>query len=119
MSNGFFGSIQGPFQANVELMEIIQEDCKTSIECITKLGIHFAGTYDLIPEDVDSLSENYTSSLAAGSSQTATPQIFIEINHIPFQLGKTRMLELEDVAITSIILPQAVGGNFFIDYQYK
>jgi len=36
-----------------------------------------------------------------------------------FQIGKTRMLELEDVRITSIKFKQNMNDSIYLDYQYK
>lgn len=100
-TNGFFGSIQGPFAANDELFIKIQENCKDVIEYISKIGIHYIGNFDL------DLYGNFQK------------KIFIRINGIDFQLGKTRMLELEDVQVTSIYFLEDVDDLFYIDYQYK
>lgn len=101
-TNGFFGNLQGPFNENVELLELIQAECKDQINYLSKIGIHYVGGFNL------DLKGNYF------------PQIFILINNdIEFQLGRTRMLELEDVEITSIKFMQDVDDNVYIDYQYE
>ena len=84
-TNGFFGNIQGPFQYDTEIMDIIGDQCNNTIDYITKIGIHFTGNYRL------SLDGHITKNL------------WVKINNIPFQIGITRMLELEDTKITSII----------------
>lgn len=99
-TNGFFGSLQGPFTANEELFIKIQTDCKDTIEYISKLGIHYAGNFDL------DLAGNFWK------------QIIVRINGIEFQIGITRMLELEDAQITSIQFAEDVDDSFYIDYQY-
>ena len=96
--NGFFGSLQGPFAANEELFTKIEEQCNNTVNYITKLGIHYVNNHDL------NLKEN---------------QYFVKINNIDFQIGKTCVLELEDVEITSIQFMQNVNDRFYIDYQYK
>ena len=101
-TNGFFGNLQGPFLANEELFPKIQEQCLNLINYISKLGIHYVGDFDLDLE-----------------GQRQGRQVFIRINDIEFQLGKTRMLELEDVQITSIKFQQDMDESCFIDYQYK
>lgn len=101
-TNGFFGNLAGPFAANEQLLPKIQEQCINPINYISKLGIHYVGNFDL---DL------------AGERQGH--QIFIKINDIDFQLGKTRMLELEDVEITSIKFAQDMNELCYIDYQYK
>lgn len=101
-TNGFFGNLQGPFLANEELFTKIQEECSSQINYLSKLGIHYVGDFDL---DLEGKRQNR--------------QIFIRINDIEFQLGKTRMLELEDVQITSIQFQQDMNQMCYIDYQYK
>ena len=75
-TNGFFGQLQGPFTANIDLFPQIQEECSNSVNYITKLGIQYVGDFDL---DLEGNREGQ--------------QIFVEINGFEFQLGKTRMLE--------------------------
>lgn len=100
-TNGFFGNIQGPFAADEELFTKIQSECKDTIEYISKLGITYVGNFDL------------------DLSGTRQKQIFVRINGIEFQIGITRMLELEDVAITSIQFVEDTNELVYIDYQYK
>lgn len=100
-TNGFFGQIQGPFTKNKEVFTKIQSQCLNPINYISKIGIHFVGNSDLDLE---------------GKRQG---KYFVKINNIQFQLGKTRMLELEDVKITSIKFTQNVSDKVYIDYQYK
>ena len=99
-TNGFFGNIQGPFAADEELFTKIQSECKNTIEYISKLGITYVGNFDL---DL------------TGKRQE---QIFVRINGIEFQIGITRMLELEDVKVTSIQFVDDVDELVYIDYQY-
>ena len=99
-TNGFFGNIQGPFAAGEELFTKIQADCRDSIEYISKLGIHYAGNFDL-----DLSGEKWK-------------QIFVRINGIEFQIGITRMLELEDIKVTSIQFIEDTDEPIYIDYQY-
>lgn len=101
-TNGFFGQLQGPFNANEELFSQIQEECSKPVNYITKLGIQYVGNFDL---DLEGNREGQ--------------QLFVEINGLEFQLGKTRMLELQDVQINSIKFKQDMNKNCFIDYQYK
>lgn len=99
-TNGFFGNIQGPFAADEELFTKIQSECKDTIEYISKLGITYIGNFDL------------------DLTGTRWQQYFVRINGIEFQIGQTRMLELEDVKVTSIQFVQDVSDLFYIDYQY-
>ena len=100
-TNGFFGNIQGPFAADEELFTKIQSECKDSIEYISKLGIHYVGNFDL------------------ALSGVRWKQTFVRINGIEFQIGITRMLELEDVEITSIQFVEDTNELVYIDYQYN
>lgn len=99
-TNGFFGNIQGPFAANEELFTKIQEKCKNRIDYISKLGIHYVGNFNL-----DLIG-------------TKWQQYFVKINGIEFQIGMTRMLELEDVRVNSIQFVQDTDELWYIDYQY-
>ena len=101
-TNGFFGQLQGPFTANTDLFSQIQEECSNPLNYLTKLGIHYVGNFDL---DLTGNKEGQ--------------QFFIEINGIDFQLGKTRMLEFQDVQIYSIKFKQNMDQNCYIDYQYN
>ena len=100
-TNGFFGQLQGPFDADTDLLPAIQSQCNQTINYISKLGIHYAGDFDL---DLQ--------------GQRESRQIFVTINDIEFQIGKTRMLELQDVEVTSIKFKQDMNESTFIDYQY-
>ena len=82
--NGFFGSLSGPFEENQELFSIIQQQCNKTINYITKLGIHYIENYDLKLEELTLV-------------EPTTFPLIISINNIDFQIGKTGMLELEDV----------------------
>jgi len=46
-TNGFFGQLQGPFDADTDLLPAIQSQCNQTINYISKLGIHYAGDFDL------------------------------------------------------------------------
>ena len=99
-TNGFFGNIQGPFAAGEELFTKIQSECKDTIEYISKLGIHYVGNFDL-----DLFGARWK-------------QMFVMINGIKFQIGITRMLELQNVKITSIQFVEDTDDLIYIDYQY-
>lgn len=118
-TNGFFGQIQGPFQEGDEIFAVIQAQCKNPINYITKIGIHYPGNFDFDlngifwPPSTETNRDTYA-------------QVSIKLNGmsendkgIDFQIGKTRMLELEDVQITSIIFRNTTDSNVYIDYQYK
>ena len=96
MTNGFFGMIEGPFAANEEIFTKIQEQCKYPIKYINKIGIVYTGSLGSIK----------------------FPGISVILNNIQFQVGQTRILELEDVEITSIKFKDDIGDKAYIDYQY-
>ena len=98
-TNGFFGMIQSPFAANEQLMNKIQQQCKQTVAYLSKVGIVYVDHHGL---NIDK-----------------EPKITVTINGKEFQLGKTGILELEDVQITSIIFSQAIEDDkVYIDYQY-
>ena len=105
--NGFFGSISGPFAANEEIITKIQRDCSEQIDYLSKIGIHYVGDFDF---DISNSKNPYW------------PPVYVIFNDnqtdMKFQIGKTRMLELQDVEITSIKFPQDMDDRIFIDYQY-
>ena len=96
MINGFFGMIEGPFAADEEIFTKIQEQCKYPIKYINKIGIVYTGSLGSIK----------------------FPGISVIINNIQFQVGQTRILELQDVEITSIKFKDDIGDKAYIDYQY-
>ena len=96
MTNGFFGMIEGPFAANEEIFTKIQEQCKYPIKYINKIGIVYTGSLGSIK----------------------FPGISVILNNIQFQVGQNRILELEDVEITSIKFKDDIGDKAYIDYQY-
>ena len=116
--NGFFGHISGPFNANQNIFEKInQEQCNGQINYISKIGIHYPVNFD------------YPINFESYSSIKGNPfyfPILISIydaerdkNRI-FQLGKTGILELQDIKITtSIFFLNDIDDNIYIDYQYK
>lgn len=96
MTNGFFGMIEGPFAANEEIFTKIQEQCRYPIKYINKIGIVYTGSLGSIK----------------------FPGISVILNGIQFQVGQNRILELEDVEITSIKFKDDIGDKAYIDYQY-
>ena len=100
-----FGHINGPFLANQNILLNIQQQEGSEITSLSKLGIYYAGNFDL---DISGKS----------SQELYIPEQHIQINGIDFQIGKTRTLELEDCQITSIIFYNDVDDRYFIDYEY-
>lgn len=115
--NGFFGHISGPFNANQNIFEKInQEQCNGQINYIFKIGIHYPVNFDY--------PLNFDSNNSEGKKFYFPILISIydaekDKNRI-FQLGKTGILELQDIKITtSIFFLNDVDDNIYIDYQYK
>ena len=102
-TNGFFGMIQGPFSAQQQVINKIQEDCAKDIDYINKIGICFSGN----------LINNYQ------SNSTLTAPFSIYLNGIQFIIGRARQIELQDVRITSIKFSHNVKEDVIIDYQYQ
>lgn len=111
MFNGFFGQISGDFKANVDIFNLIKQQHAGDlpIDHISKIGIHYPVNFNL------KINPNDNSSM---------PSIFVSLfdqrgrNNQIFQLGKTGMLELQDVSISSIKFLSDVE-NIYIDYQYE
>lgn len=99
-TNGFFGNIRGPFFKNEEIFTKIQQQCIDTIDYISKIGIIYTGDLNL------------------EVCRTNFPKIIVIINNIQFQIGKTKILELENVKITSIKFKEDTKDNIYIDYQY-
>ena len=99
-TNGFFGSLEGPFESNVEIVNLIQNDCKDTIDYISKLGIYYIKNFDLDLQGI------------------YWEPILVKINNIDFQIGRTGILELEDTEITSIKFINDTDDLMHIDYQY-
>ena len=100
MAANNFGQISGPFQAGQEVLLKIQEQEEADIPSLVKIGISYIGNFDL------DIYGNYIS------------QQHIKINDIDYQIGKTRMLELEDCQITSIVFQNGADNKWYIDYEY-
>ena len=105
--NGFFGNISGPFAANEEIITKIQRECNKQIDYLSKIGIHYVGNVDF---DISNSDSPYQEPIYVIFNQ--------DEENLKFQIGKTRMLELQDVKITSIKFPKSVDDRMFIDYQY-
>ena len=95
-----FGQIIGPFQANQNILLKIQQQEENNVTSLSKLGIQYVGDFDL------DIYGKYIS------------EQHILINNIDFQMGKTRMLELEDCSITSIVFQNDADDKWYIDYEY-
>ena len=103
-----FGHISGPFQANKNILLKIQQQEETEINFLCKIGIQYTGNFDL----------DISWQISDQQHKLYVPTQFIQINGIDFQIGKTRMLELEDCQITSIVFKNDTDDRWFIDYEY-
>ena len=99
--NGFYGHLSGPFEKDVQIFNILNQQSGRRINYISKLGIHCVYNFDL-----DIKGQWY-------------PEIIAKINNIDFTIGKTGILELENCQITSIEFLIDTDDNIYIDYQYK
>lgn len=112
-TNGFFGTIEGPFNAEEEILIKIQNQCNKTVNYLSKLGIHYVGDYDL--DLKGQLVEVKIIDEIPGDNDNEQSTIMETI----FQIGKTRMLEFEDVHITSIKFIKDTNNKIYLDYQYK
>ena len=103
-----FGHISGPFQANENILLKIQQQEETEITSLCKLGIQYTGNFDL----------DISWSTLDQQHKLYVPTQYVKINNMDFQIGKTRMLELEDVQIISIVFKNDTDDRWFIDYEY-
>lgn len=103
-----FGQINGPFQANQNILLKIQQQEEANITSLCKLGIQYTGDFDL----------DISQSTSDQQHKLYVPAQHVLINNIDFQIGRTRMLELEDCQITSIIFQKDVNNKYYIDYEY-
>ena len=106
--NGFFGNLQGPFAANEQLIDKIQQQCLHTINYISKLGIHSVRNFDL-----DITGTYYPKTIVIIKESTDPDK------NIEFILGKTGMLQLEDCKIVSIKFKENTDDKVYIDYQYE
>ena len=107
-TNGFFGHIQGPFNANENIVDLMQNNCNKTINYISKLGICYNQNYLLA---VNVANKEWTDPIMVSITDDKTTSIF--------QIGKTGILELEDTKITSISFLTTMPSNVFIEYQYE
>ena len=112
--NGFFGHISGPFEANESIYQKIILECGQDIDYISKIGIHYPINFDY-PLTFNNNNNN---------NKSFCYPIFVSLYDAKarslktFQLGKTGILELQDVKITNIFFSTDVDDNIYIDYQY-
>lgn len=109
--NGF-NSISGPFTKNTNILTTLPE----SIQYISKLGIQYVGNFDLDLKETNAYSDIIQIRIGQIFTNSQTQQETTQEETI--QLGKTRMLELQDVKIISIEFEQDMDDRTFINYQY-
>ena len=112
--NGFFGQITGPFRAGQKVFNAIMDQCNQNINYISKIGIHYPVNFDLnLPTLNNENEEDYSFlpiQIKLYDAEEKVESIFL--------LGRTGMLELQDVKITAIQFINNVDDNIYIDYQY-
>lgn len=87
---GFIGQLRGPFNANTNLINLIQPN-----GCKLKLGIS-VDPYDLMAQD-----------------------IFFQINDETFSMGKTAMYEMDSpMMISNFYFVRAVPASTIVEYVF-
>ena len=84
--NGYSGQLLGPFEANQELMNLIQQDAIKEIECVKHLGVQ------------------------------ASVRTFVSINNEIVEIGKTGIYEIGNTEVNSICFLEDTDDNAIIDY---
>ena len=84
--NGYTGQLLGPFEANQELMDLIQQDALREIEYVKHLGIQ---------TEIGSL---------------------LKIDDETIEVGKTGIYEIGNTEINSIYFLEDTDDNTIIDY---
>lgn len=124
MDNYLFGTLQGPFEKNINFIDIIQQQNPSlqidSNISIIKLGICIDRKFDLQlqsyeSDDLESL-ESYDIDNRKLVRKIA---YFININNKNYQIGKTGILEFEDVNITSAAFLQDMDDAVYVNYIIK
>ena len=122
-----FGCLIGPFEENTELFasSYIDEQQKINRNIldfepyISKLGISYVGDYNL---DLEGQREGRPNPDPSAVNDITEKRQWVQIiekdsNQIKqFQIGKTRMLELEDVKIISLQFKQPMNSSTYIHY---
>ena len=84
--NGYTGQLLGPFEANQELIDLIQQDALREIKYVKHLGIQ------------------------------ANVRTFLNINGKEVEIGKTGIYEIGNTEISSIYFIDDTDDNVIIDY---
>lgn len=84
--NGYSGQLLGPFTANENLIELIQQDAIGEIDYIKHLGVQ------------------------------ADVSAFININNQDVEIGKTGIYEIGNTEITSLYFLEDTDDNAIVDY---
>ena len=84
--NGYSGQLLGPFIANQELIELIQQDAIGQIEYVKHLGIQ------------------------------ADVRTYVSINNEIVEIGKTGIYEIGNTEITSLYFLEDTDDNAIVDY---
>lgn len=121
MNDYLFGTLQGPFQNGINLINQIKEQHNLqSVNCsIIKLGVCIYRKFDLQLRKEP--YENYSSLLESESYDVDTMKLmqttyFMVIDNKNYQIGKTGILEFEDVNITSAAFSQDMDDSVYVNY---
>lgn len=96
-SNIFQGQLRGPFTANTELMNLINEQCVSTVRYVKHLGIQ-TETHNIL------IHPEYLIKMKINNKETT------------IEVGKTGIYELSNTEITSIQFLNDRDNNTVIDY---
>ena len=120
MNDYLFGTLQGPFQNGIDLINQIKEQHNLqSVNCsIIKLGVCIYRKFDLQLRK-EPYEENYDSSYDIDNMKLMQTTYFMIIDNKNYQIGKTGILEFEDVNITSAAFSQDMDDSVYVNYIIK
>lgn len=124
MDNYLFGTLQGPFEKNINFIDIIQQQNPLlqidSNISIIKLGICINRKFDLQLQSYESNDLESLESYDIDNRKLVRKiAYFININNKNYQIGKTGILEFEDVNITSAAFLQDMDDAVYVNYIIK
>ena len=120
MNDYLFGTLQGPFQNGIDLINQIKEQHNLqSVNCsIIKLGVCIYRKFDLQLRK-EPYEENYNNSYDIDKMKLIQTTYFMIIDNKNYQIGKTGILEFEDVNITSAAFSQDMDDSVYVNYLIK
>lgn len=117
MNDYLFGTLQGPFKNGVDLINQIKEQHNLSDCSIIKLGVCVYRKFDLQLRKEP--YENYNNSYDIDKMKLMQTTYFMIIDNKNYQIGKTGILEFEDVNITSAAFSQDMDDSVYVNYLIK